>query len=160
MANDPFEKDWKADDPTVLKLGVVLMSQGPPVKIESGGRGIYPAPQPKTVDPLWDRYFELSFIEILRAWGRDISGFDTVVKVAGEMADEILAERAKRMCAPTKTVGQLMDGREWLTVAEAKALNVCRICKEDVNKMGGQLILNFGEEFAHKACLAKAERVK
>lgn len=47
--------------------------------------------------------------------------------------------------------------RPWmqLSVAEARKHNVCRVCLQGVwiIELGNPLILDFGDEFAHRACL-------
>lgn len=38
----------------------------------------------------------------------------------------------------------------------AKDLQICRICKKDMNcSPNGLFVLNFGKEFVHKSCLEK-----
>ena len=38
-----------------------------------------------------------------------------------------------------------------LTIREAQLLKVCRVCRQD--DRGGPFLFNFGEEYAHVACL-------
>lgn len=101
---DPFDKDWKADEPMTIKNG--------------------------TVDEI------------------TITGVVLMSQGAGLPAKEVPIARGL-----PKTVGQLVDGRDWLTVAEARAQKVCRICKMSVNNDPKPLTLNFGNEFAHTGCL-------
>jgi len=49
----------------------------------------------KSVDPLWDRYFELTFGQVMAKFGGDME-ITSMVQVAGETADKMLAEREKR----------------------------------------------------------------
>jgi len=46
-----------------------------------------------------------------------------------------------------------------LSVAEAKKLRVCRICRiDDKPSPGNPLVLNYGKEYAHEKCLKRNDQ--
>lgn len=65
--------------------------------------------------------------------------------------------REKQILADMRELTQLFlaaTGKRWLTVREAQLCHVCRICH---GKVTGPFKLNYGEEYAHEACLDATE---
>lgn len=90
-----------SDEPIKI-VNEVLMSQGPGPRNFFRGEppsndiglpeigAVYPAPQEKQVDPMWDTYFELAFTNSVLTNGAE------KVEMSAYLADLMVAEREKR----------------------------------------------------------------
>ena len=63
----------------------------------------------------------------------------------------ITIESLKKTNESLRTLGIKLSGTRKLTVAEARLLHCCRVCKKKITN--GALRLNYGKEFAHESCL-------
>ncbi len=82
-------------------------------------------------------------------------GYDPAYK-ACELMTKALAKWKAAWPVPEKAEPASKTGK--MTVAEARAKGVCRICGEPVQGTGPvKVMLNFGAEFAHTECLEKPE---